>query len=107
MYVDIYQAGCHIETGNINYLGARAGLNMLGDLDDLVVLDRDVAHCVYPIPGIDDVATLEHKIVRFLTVKRYGRPNAKQQKKLQQVSRPAMGSLLSNSRKEIHDKVSP
>ena len=70
MYVDIYQARCHIETGNIHYLGARAGLNMLSDLGDLVVLNRDVAYCVYPIPGIDDVATLEHKIVRRLSMDR-------------------------------------
>ena len=80
---------------------------MLGDRGDLVVLDRDVTYCVYPIPGIDDVATLEHKIVGLLTVAADGRQKANQQENLRQTCQGrAYSSLFSNGRKEIHDKVS-
>jgi hypothetical protein len=70
MYVDVYQTRRHIETGNIDHLGPRAGLNVLRDLGDLVVPDRHVAYCVDSISGVDDVTTLEHKIVGRLSMTR-------------------------------------
>jgi hypothetical protein len=79
MDVDVYQAGGDIEAGNINFLRAGSWLNMLCDRSNLVVLDGNIPNRIDPVFRVDDMAALEHKVIRRLPVKRR-RQKRKQQR---------------------------
>ena len=80
MYVDVHQARGDVEAGNINHFRSWVRLDMFRDLSNLMVLNRDVTDCVDPVLRINDVATFEHKVIRWLSMKRGARQKSKQQR---------------------------
>ena len=59
--VHVDEAGDKVLALGVDDLGALGGLDGLGDLDDLLAIDQDVANAVDVDLGIDDVSSLKQK----------------------------------------------
>ena len=61
--VEIDQTGRDVQPGDVHRLERARGRYVLGDGGDLPVLDGHVTHGVDLVPGVEDVTSLQEKVV--------------------------------------------
>ena len=63
--VEVDEAGCDVESGDVDGLDGGVGGDAYGDFGDLAVLDGYVTDGVDVVLGVDDVAAFEQEVVVF------------------------------------------